>query len=177
MRLFLLGIKHSGKSTFSRLLASRYGVPSVDSDDLVLERIKPSRIREYYAEYGKSKFQEIEYEAVRDYLEMHASTSFVFSLGGGVSDNAPLLKLLKENGTLIYLYRSESDILSVILKHGIPGFLDPRNIEESFHKIFKERDAIYKSVADKVITLGPYRDRMETLEYIDENLTEYVDAR
>ena len=177
MRLFLLGIKHSGKTTFGKLLAKKYGITGSDSDDLVLKEIAPESIREYYAEHGKESFQEIEYRAIDNFLEENKEQDFVLSLGGGVSDSPETLDLLKGKGILIYLKRSEGEMLSVILKHGVPAFLDAKNIENSFHKIYQERDSIYSAAADLVIDMGPYRDREETLLFLDEKIREYLDAR
>lgn len=177
MRLFLLGIKHSGKTTFGKLLAKKYGITGSDSDDLVLKEIAPENIREYYAEHGKESFHEIEYRAIDNFLEENKEKDFVLSLGGGVSDSPETLDLLKGKGILIYLKRSEGEMLSVILKHGVPAFLDAKNIENSFHKIYQERDSIYSAAADLVIDMGPYRDREETLLFLDEKIREYLDAR
>ena len=85
------------------------------------------------------------------------------SLGGGACDNKALIELLKENGKLIYLRRNEEEMLPVILKHGIPAFLDENNLKSSFHEVYERRDKAYSSIADKIIEMGPYRDRGETL--------------
>ena len=84
--LFILGIKHSGKTTFARLLAERLNLESVDSDDLVKEEIKPLSIRDYYKKEGSAGFKRKEFEAVSLYLE-NTKGPVIMSLGGGASDN------------------------------------------------------------------------------------------
>lgn len=171
--LFILGIKHSGKTTFACLLAEKLHIQSIDSDDLIAERIKPLSVREYFREHGENNFKEMESTVVREYLEDDKGP-LVMSLGGGASDNEVLIKTIKEHGYLIYLRRKESDMLPVILKHGIPAFLDENDLEGSFHQLYKRRDSIYLEISDKVIDMGPYRDREETLEAMMSELGDLI---
>lgn len=171
--LFILGIKHSGKTTFARLLAERLNLKSVDSDDLVKEEIKPLSIRDYYKKEGSAGFKRKEFEAVSLYLE-NTKGPVIMSLGGGASDNDELIDLLKKNGKLIYLKRKEEEMLPVILKHGIPAFLDEDDLPGSFHRVYKRRDEIYSRISDKTVDMGPYRDRIETLECLIQDLGDLV---
>ena len=170
IRLFFTGIKHSGKTTFASRTAAYFGLPFKDADDLVKECCRIVNIREYYKTYGKAEFMRIEYRAVSSYIE--SSEDFVLSLGGGASDNEKLLSLIKENGSIVYLRREEKDMLPIILKHGVPAFLDSTDISGSFHRIYEKRDSIYNSVSDLTINLGPYKDKDETEKYIISKLME-----
>ncbi|MGN1189361.1 MAG: hypothetical protein ACI4SL_03085, partial [Candidatus Ornithospirochaeta sp.] len=67
---------------------------------------------------------------------------------------------------------AEEDMLSVILKHGVPAFLDKDNPALSFSKLYERRNAIYSKEADLVIDLGPYGDKKETEEIIFSALME-----
>ena len=174
--LFIAGIKHSGKTTFARLLAKRLELESVDSDDLVLRRIAPLSIREYYAKEGKESFMRTELDAIKEFVSTQES-AFIMSLGGGASDNSELIEYIRENGKLIYLRRKEKEMLPVILKHGIPAFLDPEDLEGSFHRLYQKRDGIYRTIADKTVDMGCYRDREETLESLIEQLEDIIDER
>lgn len=160
VRLFFTGIKHSGKTTQARLVARALGLEAYDSDDLVLSAIKEESIRDFYRTHGKEAFMEAELSAVDGFVRTHPS--FVLSLGGGASDNEGLLRLMKDSGKIIYLVRNENDMLPVILKHGLPAFLDKDDPEGSFHALYERRDSIYRAWADIIIDLGPYGDREET---------------
>lgn len=168
IKLFFAGIKHSGKSTFAKLVAESLSISFADSDDLVLKRIHSDSIRSFYKKYGKERFMEEEYNAIKSYKEDNA----VIALGGGVSDNAKLLALIKNEGKLIYLKRDEKDMLPVILEDGIPPFLDKDNPEKSFHDLYTKRDRIYNEHADLIIDLGPYGDKDKTLKLILAKLEE-----
>lgn len=173
MRLFFTGIKHSGKTTFARRSAERLCLPWADSDDLILSLISPLSVREYYKVYGKEQFANTELEAVEKYLETNSDT--LLSLGGGVADNAELMDLIKKSGKLIYLSREEAVLLRrILLKSGVPAFLDPDDVEGSFHTLFERRDGIYRRYADLVIELGEYSDKEETENYIFSRLKEVL---
>ncbi len=169
-KLYFTGIKHSGKTTQARLAAALLSLPYSDSDELILSTIEEESVREFYKKHGKASFMEKEAEAVMKFTEEHPS--FILSLGGGVADNTPLMDYMKKHGKIIYLQRKESEMLPVILKHGIPAFLDPNDLEGSFHKVYEERDSIYRNMADLSVDLGPYRDKAETAEELVRKLKE-----
>ena len=169
--LFFTGIKHSGKTTFAKAISNEWGYPFFDSDDLILEKLDGKTIREFYKESGKEAFMSLELNAVRDFLSS-SYPSFILSLGGGASDNAMLIDLIRDDGYLIYLQRNESDILPMILEHGIPPFLDANDVKGSFHQLYTRRDGIYRECADLIIPLGPYRNKKETQDYIEKKLKE-----
>lgn len=171
--LFITGIKHSGKTTFARILSSVTGIPFFDSDNLISDIITPLSIRDFYSRYGKDEFMKKEIQAVLSLIEKEKNP-FILSLGGGASDNTQLMEVLKKNGRIIYLKRRKEDMLPVILKHGIPSFLEKDDLEGSFYSIYEKRNKIYEQYADKIIDLGPYRDKKETvMDFLDE-LKEYL---
>ena len=169
-KLYFLGIKHSGKTTQAKLAASILNKEAVDADDLVLSYLGVDSIRDFYRENGKDAFMKAEREAVGKYIASH--DDFIMSLGGGASDNRALMEELKKSGSLIYLRREESEMLPVILKHGIPAFLAPENLESSFHDVYARRDRAYRNDADLTIDLGHYRDKEETARFLVSELKE-----
>ena len=69
MNFFFTGMKHSGKTTFAKRVAAAKGLIWADSDDLVLENIKPLTVREYYKKYGKEKTQKLINSAIEYYVK------------------------------------------------------------------------------------------------------------
>ena len=173
-RFYFVGIKHSGKTTQARLAAAMLGMEYIDADDLVLQGLSGETIREAYRREGKEAFARRELEAVSRFIEDH--DSFILSLGGGASDNKALMDTLKESGKIIYLTRCEKEMLPVILRHGIPPFLDEDDLEGSFHALYQRRDAIYRSYADLIIDLGPYGDKEETAKRTAQAIREEYDV-
>ncbi len=161
-KLFFVGIKHSGKTTQARLVSSILSLPFCDADDLIKEGLNGESVRDVYKREGKEAFMERERNAVHEYIMAH--DAFILSLGGGASDNTSLMEEMKKNGKIIYLKRKEEEMLPVILKHGIPAFLDENDLEGSFHKLYERRNRIYEEYADLVIDLGSYGDKAKTAE-------------
>jgi shikimate kinase len=77
--IVLVGFMGAGKTTVGRILASRLGVPFLDSDLAVEERAgRP--ISQIFAEDGEPAFRQLEHEVIADLL---AGADSVLALGGG----------------------------------------------------------------------------------------------
>ena len=124
-----------------------------------------------YKKYGKEAFMEKEISAY-ERLKNKEEEGYILSLGGGVSDNTPLMEELKKDGVIIYLKREELDMLPFILKSGIPPFLDKNNLTSSFHELYERRDKIYSSYSSLTIELGRYGDKEKTAKLIIDRLKE-----
>jgi shikimate kinase len=73
--LFLIGIKHCGKTTVGRLIAGKWGVPFFDLDDLVEKACTEQTgsllsCRDIYREYGKPGFLRYEEEAAKRLVDL-----------------------------------------------------------------------------------------------------------
>lgn len=168
--IFFVGLKHSGKTLFSHIVASHLSLRCFDLDELILDDIDLS-IRDFYKKYGKDAFMEKEKNAYNK-LKKKEDEGYILSLGGGVSDNTLLMEELKKDGVIVYLEREEEDMLPFILKSGIPPFLDKDNLTSSFHDLYERRDKIYSSYASLIIKLGRYGDKEKTAKLIIDSLKE-----
>ena len=72
--LFFTGIKHSGKTTFAKRIASRLGFEFKDADDLISANIGDMSVREFYRQKGKEAFMEVEKESVSSFLSSAPSS-------------------------------------------------------------------------------------------------------
>ena len=172
--LFFCGIKHSGKSTLGRLVARNLLCPWVDSDDLILSlHEEGTTIRSLYQKEGKQSFMDWECKAVSTFLKSAEEPSIV-SLGGGACDNQALMSLIQKHGKIIYLMVEEKVLLNRILTTGLPPFLDPENIEESFSGLYAHRHALYSTMADFLVCLPDYPDVHDTADFLLQKLTKEV---
>lgn len=169
--IYITGLKHSGKTTLSSLVAKKAGLPFFDLDKLIEEKIKPLSVREFYTLFSKERFMEEERICFSSLLS--SSSSFILSLGGGVSDNTVLMKKMKESGVIIYLDRKEEDLFRTIMSKGIPPFLDKDNPSHSFHLLYERRKKIYQEYANLTIDLGPYQNKRESAKLIYNKLKEH----
>jgi len=158
--ILVSGIKHCGKSTLGRRLASELGLAFHDLDDLVVELCRENRggpeaiawePREIYRRLGKSGFQELEIRALERLRGR--DENYVLALGGGTPDNPDARRVLSGLGIMVYLYEEADILFERIAARGIPPFLDEKAPLESFLELFQRRDALYRSSADLVIEL------------------------
>ena len=172
--LFFCGIKHSGKSTLGFLYAEANNLAWVDLDDLILKAIAPCpSVRSYYKQEGQKAFQEQEVATLETYLSSHQERT-VISLGGGASDNAALLSLVKSRGKLIYLMVEEPVLFDRIIFDGIPPFLDESDPKASFHALYARRHAIYGNICDVLVQLPNYPDIRDTASFLVKTLKSEV---
>ncbi len=155
-----------------RLVAERAGYRCIDNDELILrDRPELSSIRELYKQEGKEAFMTQEAASMEAYLALNPE-NVIISLGGGACDNNRLIPLVKASGTVVYLKVGKEVLLKRILEGGVPPFLDPLAIEESFSELYVQRDALYGKISDIVIELPPYADINDTAELLFSRLSE-----
>ncbi len=80
VKIVLVGLPGSGKSTFGKTLAVQLGFPFYDLDDLIMQQEKKS-IPEIFYERGEGYFRQAETGALERQLEM--DEAMVLATGGG----------------------------------------------------------------------------------------------
>jgi shikimate kinase len=167
--LILLGIKHSGKSTLGKLLASRLRVLFFDTDAVITRQTGKSP-RELYLTEGEAAFMRAEADACGylDALLKERNQAAVIATGGGVCNNPQAVTLLQGMGMLIYLNVSEKTAANRIVGRiqpipegglaGIPAYIARENpqtiddVRQIFHRFYEERTARYAVLADKTFS-------------------------
>ncbi len=177
--LYILGIKHSGKSTLGRETAARRSLPFFDLDMLILSFCKRSpfigmTIREIYEFVGVRRFMLLELITMKQFITQYehrmkpGKDLVILALGGGVCDNKPLIELLQATGSLIYIAAPESTLYTRIMQSGIPPFLDQKDPKGSFHELYAARDRKYRVLCDEMViaqydtTIEEGVDRLES---------------
>ncbi len=149
--LVLMGLRASGKSTLARAIGERVGVPHLDLDPLVLERIGAQTVREAWERDGERAFREAETEALRAVLTREPP--FVLALGGG-TPTAPgaegVLRDAVEEGrcTLVYL-RLTPEQLRARLHADDPDrpALMGTDANDEVRAVYGVRDPLYRALA------------------------------
>lgn len=140
----------SGKSTVGRQIARRLGLPFVDSDHVIEQRLGCS-IREYFAREGEDAFRDIEQQVL---AELAQGTDAVVATGGGAVLREANRRALREGGKVVYL-RSSPEELYRRLRHDTQRPLlqveDPLARLRSMHG---ERDPLYRETAHFQIETG-----------------------
>ncbi len=145
--VFFVGFMAAGKTTTVRRLARMTGAASVDLD-FYLERQSGRKIRDIFAEQGEAVFRDLETAALRDRAY---GDSLLVSCGGGIVVREENRRVLNDAGYVVFLqvtaYEAASRIRDVSTR---PLFGDLENAE----RVNRERQKLYRSVADAAIDTG-----------------------
>jgi shikimate kinase len=77
--IIFVGLPGSGKTTIGRQMGRRLGLPFLDSDSVIEQRLGCS-IREFFEREGEERFRDIEQSVLDDLSKYHHG---VLSTGGG----------------------------------------------------------------------------------------------
>lgn len=99
MNIVLTGFMASGKTQISKCIAKMSGFNLVDTDQLIVERMKMS-INEIFEKMGESEFRKIESDIIREVSELD---NVIISTGGGVVLNKENMDNLRKNGVIVNL--------------------------------------------------------------------------
>ncbi|HUX50062.1 MAG TPA: shikimate kinase [Spirochaetia bacterium] len=186
--VYLMGMKHSGKSTLGSLLASKWEVRFVDLDDWMVTRFlaahglpedEPSPgIRNIYRSLGAVGFRRLEADAARALAsELDESReSAVIALGGGTIENEEAMDALATRGTFVYLEEDAELLFKRIERGGIPPFLAGNDPHAIFLGLYAIRTALYRQKASIAVPLAglPVEAAFNRLQ---QHLEEYLNGR
>jgi shikimate kinase len=147
----LVGMPGSGKSTVGRHIARNIGLPFVDTDHVIEQRIGCS-IREYFEMQGEPAFRDVEQEVIAEVLRLDGH---VVATGGGAVLRQANRQVLRDRSTVVYL-RSTPEDLARRLRHDshrplLQGGSDPLR---RLRTLFDDRDPLYRQTARFVIETG-----------------------
>ena len=107
MRLTLIGYRGCGKSTVAALLVPRLGIPAVDADDVVEQRVGTS-IAALIADRGEPAFRDLESEVLAHLL---AGPPLILATGGGVVLREANRLLLRDRGRPVIWLDAAADVV------------------------------------------------------------------
>lgn len=141
MRIYLIGMMGSGKSTLGKELSKRLGYKFIDMDHYIEEKCCKF-IDEIFRDYGEEWFRAFETNTLKEFLEMD---DVIIATGGGVIKNKKHKKLM--DGKCIYL-----SVPVEILEERL-AFDDTRPLlkERSVRSILEERIPLYEYFSDLTI--------------------------
>ena len=148
--LVLIGMPGSGKTKMGRILAERFGLPLVDTDQMVVEKAGKS-IPEIFGAQGEPAFRDLEAAAVREAAALNGA---VIATGGGVILREENMAALRETGLVFFRDRSPAAIVGEDLT-GRPLI---GSDSERVYRLYKERLPLYQKYAHPTI---PHTDTYE----------------
>lgn len=150
MRLALVGLPGSGKTTVGRQLARRLSLPFVDTDQVLEQRIDCS-IREFFAREGETRFRDLE-EQVID--EVTQGGDGILSTGGGVVLRPANREHLHQRTHVIYLRSTPEEVFRRLRHDQNRPLLQVEDPLRKLRELHAERDPLYRETAHFVVDTG-----------------------
>lgn len=133
--LILVGMPGSGKTTVGSLLAASLGRPFYDADGEIEKKLGCS-IPAFFAQRGEAAFRAVETEVL---AELGKRSGCVIATGGGCVTRGENYDLLHQNGEIIWLRRSLTEL---------PVEGRPVSQSRSLPELYREREPAYRRFAD-----------------------------
>ena len=145
----LVGLPGCGKSTIGRHLARRWGLPWVDVDSAIEERIGCS-IKVYFAKAGETAFRDVEQDVLK-HLLADSSILHIFATGGGAVIRDVNREQLKARAHVVYLSASPQELARRLQKDTQRPLLQVDNPLKKMLELHAQRDPLYRDVAEYVV--------------------------
>lgn len=100
MKIFLVGMPGSGKTTLGNALAQHLGVTFVDLD-AEIEKVEGKAIAEIFRQQGEDHFRLVEARLLREWAA--SAHAFVMATGGGAPCFHEGMQVINESGLSIFL--------------------------------------------------------------------------
>lgn len=136
MKIYLIGMPGSGKSTLGRKLAKELLVEFVDLDKEI-ERREGKSIKEIFAQSGEDYFRQIESMVLAEWSA--SPTNFVMATGGGTPCFYHGIEIINETGLSIFLDVSVHQLLSRLAEKTDRPLLNSSDVREMEEKLLALR--------------------------------------
>ena len=148
--IILVGMMGSGKTTVGRLLARQLGKAFIDSDEEILKRTGVT-IQHIFDVEGETGFRQRESGIVQELLQRN---DIVLATGGGAVLDEHNRRMMRENGTVVYLKSGVHDLWQRTRHDRSRPLLQTADPRAKLHELFEQRNPLYTETADIVIHTG-----------------------
>ena len=148
--ILLVGMMGAGKTTVGKSLASCLNKTFIDSDHEIQKRTGV-KIPVIFDIEGEAGFRKREAEMLRELLKID---NMVLATGGGVILNMENRKLLRQNGTIVYLQTTVDDLWHRTRHNKNRPLLQTLDLQAKLAELYDQRDPIYREIAHIVVESG-----------------------
>jgi shikimate kinase len=167
-KIIFIGPMGAGKTTIGKQVASHLGCDFYDSDRVIEERTGVS-IPLIFELEGEDGFRRRETDVL---AELCDNNNIVIATGGGAILREENRKILQTNTLVIFLNASLEQLFERTCKDRNRPLLQTKDPKEKLKQLLDERLAIYKQMADIIITTDNqsiYHTVSNILNQIDAN--------
>lgn len=146
VKLFLVGLPGSGKSTLGKKLAKQLHLLFIDLDD-VIEQATQQPIRDIFAQQGEEAFRLLEQQSLYQVIEQY--DAFVLATGGGAPCFFDNMAYMNRQGTTIFLDIPVATIVrrmqgAQITDRPLLRELDQNQLVQEYTAKFEKRLPVYR---------------------------------
>jgi len=145
MRIFLIGMMGSGKSSIGELLSKSLNLKFVDVDQII-QKEEGQTINGIFKKKGETYFREIENITLKKIKD-----SAIVSCGGGIIKKGNNRKFLKKSGITFYLKAKVETLEKRLINDKKRPLIDRSDLKRSLEKIYYKRKNHYKNCANFTI--------------------------
>jgi shikimate kinase len=155
VKIFLIGLPGSGKTTLGKQVAERTGLRFVDLD-AEIEKNEGSKIEEIFSKEGEPYFRKVEQAVLRKFFLVNEG--FVMATGGGAPCYETSLEEMKKSGVVIFLDVPAKEISTRIQKQTINRPLlknqTPESLKDKIEFLRSHRISFYRQAHYTVMGNG-----------------------
>jgi shikimate kinase len=145
MKIVLIGMPGSGKSTLGKKISNAFGMSFIDSDEYIENKYRTD-IPTLFQKYGETAFRKLEHEVLKEILPLD---NFILATGGGLPCFNGNMELIKQSAVSVYLKVPVKMLLQRLIaaKKKRPLTIGKNSDElfEYLQKTFSEREQCYQS--------------------------------
>jgi shikimate kinase len=166
--IFLVGLMGAGKTSVGRLLAKRFNKAFYDCDQEI-ERHTGVKIPVIFDIEGEEGFRAREAAVLRELAALH---DVVLATGGGAVVREENRRVLKQNGTVVYLRASLDDLWHRTRHDRNRPLLQTADPRARLEQLFAQRDPLYQEVATLIVDTGSQSLR-SLVQQLEQRLREH----
>jgi shikimate kinase len=148
--IFLVGLMGAGKTTVGKLLAKQFGKIFIDADHEIEARTGV-KIPVIFEIEGEAGFRKREEAVIAD---LTSRPNIILGTGGGAVLSAHNRKLLRSNGTVVYLRGTPEQLYERTRHDRNRPLLQTEDPLGRLRELYAQRDPLYREVADLVVDTG-----------------------
>ena len=167
--IFLVGMMGAGKTTVGRTLARRLKLRFVDSDQEIEARCGV-KIPVIFEIEGEAGFRSREAQAL---AELTLLGGIVLATGGGAVLREESRRLLAARGIVIYLRATPEHLFERVRQDRNRPLLATGDPLARLRQLYRERDPLYREVADLVVDTGRQSVQVLTRSLLEQLATRW----
>src|SRR5258708_25113313 len=100
MKIFIIGLPGSGKTTLGKQVAEKLNLPFIDLD-LEIEKLEGKTVQEIFAKRKENYFRELESRTLKNFCS--GKSDFVMATGGGAPGFFDNMDVMNNSGKTVFL--------------------------------------------------------------------------